>query len=136
MRTVTDKFLSPNVSEAQSRAISVEEEGSEAIYQLERNVKAILRLIETVADKAKIIEKENLGLQDKLKEYEGLNDSLRERVNQPLIQRIMEPIMSCRWSGPPPNERFMNGNPTQRRNGEMSNIMGGAPRQYGNMTRD
>lgn len=135
MRTVTDKFLSPNVSEAQSRAISVEEEGSEAIYQLERNVKAILRLIETVADKAKIIEKENLGLQDKLKEYEGLNDSLRERVNQPLIQRIMEPIMSCRWSGPPPNERFMNGNPTQRRNGEMSNIMGGAPRQYGNMTR-
>ena len=136
MRTVTDKFLSPNVSEAQSRAISVEEEGSEAIYQLEKNVKAILRLIETVADKAKIIEKENLGLQDKLKEYEGLNDSLRERVNQPLIQRIMEPIMSCRWSGPPPSERFMNGNPTQRRNGEMSNIMGGAPRQYGNMTRD
>ena len=140
MKTVTDKFISPNNSEANSRAVSIEEDGPEAILQLERHVKAILRLVEAVSDKAKIIEKENEKLEEKCSEYEHLNSSLRERVNQPLMQRLIEPIISCRWSGPSATERILqqsNGMPIKSRGAaEMSNVSGGPPRQVRNMGKD
>ena len=140
MKTVTDKFISPNNSEANSRSVSIEDDGPEAILHLEKHVKAILRLVEAVSDKAKIIEKENASLEEKVAEYEHLNSSLRERANQPLIQRLIEPIISCRWSGQSATERILQhsqGIPVKYRSAaEMSQVSGAPPRQNRSIGKD
>lgn len=135
MKTVTDKFLSPNASEANSRAISVEEEGTEAVNQLERSVKSLLRLVEAVSDKSKILEKENLGLENKLRDYENINTALREKANQSFVQRLIDPIVSCKWPGANNRARIgHDGVPVQPRHGsEMSQLIA-PPRQYGGMS--
>jgi chromosome segregation ATPase len=134
IKTVSDKFLSPNPSESNSRAISVEEEGVEAISQLDRHVKALLRLVEAVADKAKILERENVGLENKLRDYESINSALREKANQSFVQKIMEPIISCKWSNPGGPRFALSGAPIQsRRGGEMSQLIS-PPRQHGGMS--
>jgi chromosome segregation ATPase len=134
MKTVTDKFLSPNASEANSRAVSVEEEGTEAVNQLERSVKSLLRLVEAVSDKSKILEKENLGLENKLRDYENINTALREKANQSFVQRLIDPIVSCKWPAASNRARMgHDGVPVQPRHGsEMSQLIA-PPRQYGGM---
>jgi chromosome segregation ATPase len=135
IKTVTDKFLSPNASEVNSRAVSIEEEGSEAVAQLERHVKALLRLVEAVSDKSKILEKENMCLENKLRDYENINTTLREKADRSLVQRIIEPIMACKWAGTDANTRMAHGAvPVQPRHGsEMSQLIS-PPRQYGGMS--
>ena len=137
VKTVTDKFLSPNASEANSRAVSMEEEGAEAILQLERHTKALLRLVDAVTDKAKILEKENDSLENKLVEYENINTVLRERINQSFMHRMIEPIISCSWKGARDREpALLTGTPIQPRPGnEMSHLIA-PPRQQGGMNRD
>jgi chromosome segregation ATPase len=134
MKTVSDKFLSPNPSEAQSRAISVEEEGMEAVAQLDRHVKSLLRLVEAVSDKAKILERENNSLEHKLRDYESINLALREKANQSLVNRLLDPIISCKW---PTYQRARFGSSssptTTRTGGEMSQLIA-PPRQYGGMS--
>ena len=137
MKTVTDKFISPNTSAANSRAISVvqDEDGPEAVGQLDRNVKALLRLVEAVSDKSKILEKENLALENRLRDFEGINNVLREKANQSLVHRLIEPIISCKWSnGGGRIGSNADGMPMQpRSNGEMSHLLV-PPRQYGGMS--
>ena len=136
MKTVTDKFISPNVSAVNSRAASLDEDGVGAMQQLDRNVQAILRLIEAVSDKAKIIEKENSKLENKLRDYEAVNSTLREKANRGFMQRLVDPIISCRWSGPSHVDHLSQqpaGVPMQNRHeGERSNLIV-PPRQVNNM---
>ena len=101
IRTACDKYLTPASSAAGSRVNSMDDigSGSEAVKALEANVKAVLRMIDNVYDKSRYLDKENQRLENKLYDVEVINHSLRDRLNRPVLQRLIEPIMVCRWPG-------------------------------------
>ena len=136
-----DKYMSPNSSLAGSRAHSVEDSvGIEAIASLEKNVRSVLRMIDNVFDKVRMLERDNLKIEHRLSETEELNTKLRDRLNQPFMQRLIEPIISCRWPGGSTVPTMISSGPTvtrvtQRTGNEMSQLLS-PPSQHPNLHAD
>jgi chromosome segregation ATPase len=110
------KYLTPLVSENDGVAVS----GVHAIKALESSVRAVMRLVDNVTERSDLLDKENAKLEHHVYEIEIINESLRDRLNKPLLQRFFEPLVGCTWSQ---NNDTSPGRFTVRQNKEMSHLL-------------